>query len=201
MHKTTVVIITLLFCAPYLLSGDAPNYDDLGDTGAPERSIKRGDGEFYARVLHEHDVHNVDIYEVEVKVVPATGNWPGVSITNGTIKETNIHTLIRLRGLSVPIDHASRLRPHVTVEKEHDFFVGAMEFVWKVLSAHEYLILANPVLLESPAGSGAMVTECDAYLEVGGVRISLADTIIFAGHADAGTAGDYDWGKRQVPKK
>ena len=76
-----------------------------------------------------------------------------------------------------------------------------MTFIWKVLSAHEYLILADPVLVESPPGSGAKVTEVDAYIEVGGVRISFADTIIFAGHADSGTAGDHNWGARHVPEK
>ena len=198
MRKTAFTIIAILLLTPYFLSGSAPNYDDLGDTSRPERSIRRGDGEFYARVLHEHDVHNVDIYEVEVKVVPATGNWPGVSVTNSTIKETNIHTLIRIRGLSVPIDHASRLRSHVVVEQEHRYFVDAMEFVWKVLSAHEYLILADPVLIESPVGSGAMVTEVDAFIEVGGIRISLADTIVFAGHGHKD--GDHNWGSRSVPQ-
>lgn len=201
MQKTAFSIITILLLAPYLLSGSAPSSNDFGDTDGPERSIRRGDGEFYARVLHEHDVHNVDIYEVEVKVIPSTGNWPGVNVTNDTIKETNIHTLIRIRGLSVPIDHDSRLRPHITVEQEHQYFVDAMEFVWKVLSAHEYLILADPVLVESPAGSGALVTEVDAFLEIGGTRISLADTIIFAGHADTGRAGSHNWGSRSVPKK
>ena len=197
MHKTTFTIVVILLCAPYLLSGSSPG-DDSATYRVPT-TINRGEGEFYARVLHEHDVHNVDIYEVEVKVQPSTGNWPGVTVNNDTIKETNIHTLIRIRGLSVPIDHGSRLRPHVVVEQEHEYFTDAMEFVWRVLSAHEYLILANPVLVESPAGSGAMVTEVDAYLEIAGTRISLANTIIFAGHADKGRAGDHNWGQRQVP--
>ena len=73
---------------------------------------------------------------------------------------------------SILIDHGSRLRPHVRVEQEHNYFVDAMEFVWRVIAAHEYLILADPVLVESPAGSGAMVTEVDAFIEVGGVRIN-----------------------------
>ena len=200
MQKITFAIIVILLFTPYFLSGDAP-YDDFGDADSPLRSVERGEGEFYARVLHEHDVHNVDIYETEVKVQPSTGNWPGVAVNNDTIKETNIHTLIRVRGLSVPIDHGSRLRPHVMVEQEHEYFTDAMEFVWRVLSANEYLILADPVLVESPQGSGAMVTEVDAFIEVGGVRISLADTIIFAGHAHTGKAGDYDWGKRNVPEQ
>ena len=200
MQRITSAIIGILFCTPFLLSGSSPNGDD-DDWTSNGQEVERGSGEFYARVLHEHDVHDVNVYEAEVKVKPSTGEWPGVAIKNETIKETNIHTLIRIRGLSVPIDHGSRLRPHVVVEQEHQYFVDAMEFVWKVLSAHEYLILADPVLVESPPGSGAMVTEVDAYLEVGGVRISLADTIVFAGHADVGTASSHDWGKRQVPEQ
>ena len=200
MQRITSAIIVILFCTPFLLSGSSPNDDD-DDWTSNGQEVERGSGEFYARVLHEHDVHDVNVYEAEVKVKPSTGEWPGVAISNETIKETNIHTLIRVRGLSTPADHLSRLRPHNVVERERVFFVNAMAFVWKVLSAHEYLILADPVLVESPAGSGAMVTEVDAYIEVGGIRISLADTIIFAGHADAGTAGSHNWGSRQVPEQ
>ena len=199
MQRITSAIIVILLCSPFLLSGSSPGGGDNDWDENPK--AQRGRGEFYARVLHEHDVHDVNVYEVEVKVKPSTGEWPGVSVSNVTIKETNIHTLIRLRGISTPADHLPRLRPHIAVEKEQDFFVDAMEFVWKVLSAHEYLILSSPVFLELPPGSGAYVTEVDAFIEIGGVRISLADTIVFAGHADKGTTGDHNWGVRDVPEK
>ena len=198
MYRTAFAIITILLCTPYLISGSSSGDEDWSANG---KEVSRGSGEFYARVLHEHDIHNVDVYEAEVKVVPSTGRWPGVQVVNETIKEVNIHTLIRVRGLSVPVDHGSRLRPHVAVEQEHRYFVNAMEFVWRVLAAHEYLILSDPVLVESPPGSGAMVTEVDAFLEIAGTRVSLANTIIFAGHADKGEAGDYNWGSRSVPEK
>ena len=200
MQRITSAIVVILLCTPYLLSGSSPGDGDNGWLDSPVVQ-KQGRGEFYARVLHEHDVHDVNLYEAEVKVTPSTGEWPGVSVSNETIKETNIHTLIRVRGLSAPADHLSRLRPHVHVEQEREFFVDAMSFVWKVLSAHEYLILKDPALVESPAGSGAYVTEVDAFIEIGGIRVSLADTIIYAGHADRGTASNHDWGKRQVPQK
>ena len=199
MQRITSAIIAILLCTPYLLSGSSPGDD--GNNWNENPRVQRGRGEFYARVLHEHDIHDVNVYEVEVMVQPSTGKWPGVSVSNVTIKETNIHTLIRIRGLSTPADHLPRLRPHVKADKERDFFVDAMDFVWKVLSAHEYLILADPVLLESPVGSGAMVTEVEAFIEVGGIRISLADTIVFAGHGHKGTAGDHSWGVRNVPEK
>ena len=150
--KTTFTIVAILLFTPYLLSGSSPGGDDeWSDRPAVQ---KQGRGEFYARVLHRDDVHDVNLYEAEVKVTPSTGEWPGVAVSNETIKETNIHTLIRVRGLSAPADHLSRLRPHVRVEQEREFFVEAMSFVWKVLSAHEYLILKDPALVESPAGSG-----------------------------------------------
>lgn len=197
MQRITSAIVVILLCTPYLLSGSSPGDDDTFFNEPKER----GSGQFYARVLHRDDLHDVNLYEVEVKVTPSLGNWPGVTVQNDTIKETNVHTLIRIRGLATPVDHLSRLRPHVAVERERDFFVDAMAFVWKVVSAHEYMILSSPVLVESPEGSGALVTEVDAYLEIGGVRISLADIIVFAGHAHYGGASDHNWGIRNVPKK
>ena len=184
-----------------MVRGDVPYDEYLDEDSKPKRSVKRGDGEFYARVLHRDDLHDVNLYEVEVKVFPSTGKWPGVSLVNETVKELNIHTLIRIRGLSAPADHRSRLRPHVRVEQEREYFVDAMSFIWKLVSAHEYLILSNPMLVESPPGSGALVTEVDAFLEVGGIRVNLVDTIIFAGHADSSRGGGHDWGMRQVPEK
>ena len=189
-----VPVILILGLMPVMLVGGSSPGDD-----SPSLSGGNGTGEFYARVLHRDDLHDVGVYEVEVKVWPATGLWPGVAVENETIKETNIHTLIRVRGLSSPADHLSRARPHVQVEREREYFVDAMAFVWKIVSAHEYLILADPVMVESRPG--AYVTEVDAFIEVGGTRVGLADTIIFAGHADRGMGGDHDWGTRHVPER
>ena len=138
------LLFVFLFLMSTISHGGTPDgsFPD-SDLGRPGVSHP-GNGEFYARVLHEHDLHDVNVYEVEVKVIPSTGRWPGVQVVNETIKEVNIHTLIRIRGLSGPGDHLSRLRSHVAVEREREYFIDAMEFLWKVLSAHEYLILSGP---------------------------------------------------------
>ena len=120
MQRITSAIFVILLCSPFLLSGSSPN-DDFDDWDGNGQEVERGRGEFYARVLHRDDVHDVNVYEVEVKATPSTGAWPGVSVSNETIKETNIHTLIRIRGLSTPADHLSRLRPHNVVERERIF--------------------------------------------------------------------------------
>ena len=57
MQRVTSIIVFILLCTPYLLSGSSPG----GDNGLEKERVtsKRGDGEFYARVLHRDDVHDV----------------------------------------------------------------------------------------------------------------------------------------------
>ena len=56
----------------------------------------------------------------------------------------------------------------------------------------DHLILSNP-----EGVSGTEMVMCDVYFELAGVRLSLAEALVVAGHA---RYEPHDWGKRIVER-
>ena len=152
-------------------------------------------GRFYARVKLRDDLHRVDAFAAEVKVHPATGQWPGATITNtDAIVETNIFTIVRIRGISVPSQYPSRARPHAQVARERERFDKAIHYLWAQVHNAETLILERVEWV--PADK---VYLCDVFVNLGGLELNLATMLVNDGHAcKLLEAPHWDWGARLV---
>ena len=176
-----------------------PGWEELPE-GVPVSDSESVTGAFFARVEQQHDIHQPHLFEVEVKVLPALGEWPGIGFdVRGSVTELNLHTWVVIRGITVPSSYTSRERPHQEVEFERRRFDKAMDFVWQMLKGQGYVVLENPVWLAGKESvSTAGVYACDVFVFVGGMKISLADILVRSGHAKRGKTGDFDWGSPHV---
>ena len=176
-------ILILLLLMPALLSGDAP--DDAWE----EPTSTMVAGEFFAEVEIRDDLLAVNEYMMRVLVHPASEPWPNTAIPQ-IAEDADIRIKIKLRGVSVPSVLASRVRPMVETRRETVRFDEAMQFVWHLVDATDSLILSSPEVV-----LGAEMVMCDVYFELAGVRLSLAEVLVEAGHA---RYEPHDWGKRIV---
>ena len=184
------IIITVAFSSS---DGDDPE-SYTWETSSD--SDKVASGRFYAQFQYRDDLHQADVFQATVKVHPALAEWPGVEVkAKDRIFSTEIECLIEIRGISVPDYHADRSRPISKVDRELQRFDDAMDFLWKLLSEADYLILESPESL----GDASPVYRCDVYLEIAGAEVSLAQAMIHAGHARP--LQDWDWGAKHVERR
>lgn len=203
--RTLAHLLFLVLLTPALLSGDAP--DDKGEWADPSRDSEfaptgtEGVGEFFAEVEIRDDLLAVDEYMIRVQVHPVITSpdkiglethWPQTQIPT-TAFEADIRTMIKLRGVSVPRIDRPKIRPMVETRRETMRFDQAMRFVWNLIDATDYLILQNPEVV-----SRTEQVMCDVFFELAGVRLSLAEVLVSAGHA---RYEPHDWGKRIVQKR
>lgn len=176
--------------------------DEAGER--PDESVPRdrppvsGDGVFYAELEQLHDLHNPNFFEANVKTFPLDNDkykWPGQSLAEKNY-ETNQRYWIKIRGIDVPSTNEPRNKPHAEMRRVRRRFERGMDFVWKILSAAEYMVLAKPEFQE-----GTYSYICDVYVDLAGQRLSLADMMIDKGHAMPGLFGEYDWGKEVVRRR
>ena len=203
--------LVLVLLAPALLSGngDEPVSTsrelEFAPTGVEEA------GEFFAEVEIRDHLLAVDEYMMRVQVHPTPlnppvprsedprngtsggtkGGWPQTQIPR-TAFAADIQVLIKLRGVSVPKITSARDRPMTETRRETIRFDEAMRFVWHLMDATDHLVLTNPEVV-----SGTEMVMCDVYFELAGVRLSLADALVVAGHA---RYEPHDWGKRIVQR-
>ena len=188
-----IPILFLLLLAPALLSGNG------GDEQSVDRSREsefaptgeEGAGDFFAEVEIRDDLLAVDEYMMRVQVHPVKTAWPQTQIPR-TAFAADIQVLIKLRGVSVPRVISSRDRPMAETRRETIRFDEAMRFVWHLMDATDHLILSHPEVV-----SGTEMVMCDVYFELAGVRLSLAEALVVAGHA---RYEPHDWGKRIVQR-
>lgn len=173
-------LLFLLLLTPALLSGDAP-YDNW------DESSRQMAGEFFADIKIRDDLLAVDEYMLRVLVHPVETSWPQTQVSNIAL-EADLRTMIKLRGVSVPIIDRPGIRPMIETHRETVRFDEAMRFVWNLLEASDYLILSNPEVVSE-------MVVCDIYFELAGTRLSLAEVIVIAGHA---RYEPHDWGLRIV---
>ena len=173
--------------------------DEKGDIPERMEVVKadpvKGDGVFFAEIEQLHDLHNPNFFEAVVKVHPADDIWPGQTLTL-TNYETNQRYWIKIRGIDVPSVNEPRDKPHVEMRRHRRRFQNGMDFVWKILSASEYMVLMAPELQEE---TGSYF--CDVYVDLGGQRLSLAQMMVDKGHALYGQFGEFDWGREVVRRR
>ena len=171
---------------------------DSSSLREPPRGSKSldSDGLFYAEISQIHDLHNPNFFEANVKVFPLdSGNygWPDQSLMEKNF-ETNQRYWIKIRGIDCPSINEPRNKPHAEMRRVRRRFSDAMDFVWNILSASEYMVLTNPKL-------GGEFYLCDVYVDLGGQRLSLASMMEDKGHAMFGVFGEFDWGKEVVRRR
>ena len=168
----------------------------------PENVVRRsnpvldGDGVFYAELEQRDDLHNPNFFEANVKVFPLDNDeykWPGQALAQKNY-ETNQRYWIKIRGIDVPSASEPRNKPHSEMRRVRRRFQSGMDFVWKILSAAEYMVLANPKL----DGESYI---CDVFVDFAGQRLSLADMMVYQGHAMYGLFGEFDWGREIVRRR
>ena len=193
---TPLPLILLLLLTPALLSGNGD--DEAGKWTDVDRESKNtpptgtdGGGEFFAEVEIRDDLLAVDQYMMRVQVHPVKTPWPQTQIP-GTVFAADIQVMIQLRGVSVPRITSARDRPMAETRRETIRFDEAMRFVWHLMDATDHLVLTHPEVV-----SGTEMVMCDVYFELAGVRLSLAEALVVAGHA---RYEPHDWGKRIVQK-
>ena len=189
-----IPILFLLLLTPALLSGNGGDEEGKWtDAGRESENTSptgtEGGGEFFAEVEFRDDLLAVDQYMMRVQVHPVKTPWPQTQIPR-TAFAADIQVMIKLRGVSVPRIISSRDRPMVETHRETIRFDEAMGFVWHLMDATDHLVLSNPEVV-----SGTEMVMCDVFFELAGVRLSLAEALVVAGHA---RYEPHDWGKRIV---
>ena len=116
----------------------------------------------------------------------------------GGYAETNVHSLIRLRGVSIPRsmqEAETRARPHIYVNRERSRFDGAMDYIWSLVKLNKTLKVHNPKVVVDDE-----CVECDIEFMIGGQWASLAGTMLYDEHArPLQTDGSvWDWGSHNV---
>ena len=185
-------LLVLLLLTPALLSGNGDDQQELAGIGRESEVAPTGTeavGEFFAEVEIRDDLLAVDQYMMRVQVHPVKTPWPQTQIPK-TAFVADIQVMIKLRGVSVPTVISSRDRPMAETHRETIRFDEAMRFVWHLMDATDHLILSNPVVV-----AGTEMVMCDVYFELAGVRLSLAEALVVAGHA---RYEPHDWGLRIV---
>ena len=176
-------LVASLVWFPSLLQGSAPDDepDKLalgeGDVALPEKN--------YFRIEHRGDVHEPNRWLVKFQVTPP--DWPGAV-------GAQMHTMLVLRGVSVPTSLVDWDRPFWQVDRQRSRNAAAESFVWEILSRTERLWAENPE--ETEDGTAALV---DVYYTRGDVVVNMAEAMVEMGHAKhrgkMPLPQSQDWGK------
>ena len=182
--------VAVVFCLYLLVSyASGPGDEDMEELPTSDTETK---GAFFARVEYLHHLLKPHEYFAEIKVHPGTGKFP---LITGGYTETNVHCVIRVRGISVPDacqTEDKRDRPHEDVEREQQRWDAAMRYVWNVIEPNRTLRVGNPEIVGD-------VVEVDVYFSLGGAWHDLAVSMEADSHAYPITEGYvFDWGKRLV---
>ena len=175
------------------LSGHTPIFSNGDGSEEPDKptrpKIDRHDeAGTYARVRYQYHVINPTRYFMEIKLADDR-TFAGLK-SEDIVAETNIHALVRLRGVYAGrgLLMENRYRPHIKVEREQARYNAAMQQVWKLLSSSEYLILRNVEVDKDVPEYHETMTEhpgivADIYYVVGEVERNLAEDLIMDGYA------------------
>ena len=168
-------ITTLLICSYagvlWVSAGedsDAP----VTDTAIPD------DSEWvYARIEYEHDLLAPNLYFLELLAHPG-GKVPMI---DGGYASTDVHAVVRLRGVDVPRamhDPSERHRPHIWRERERRNWAAAMRYVWNVCEPTKTFRVHHIEVIEKDN-----VLEADIEFWLGGAWQNLAIALMNDEHA------------------
>ena len=190
--------LQLLLLLPLIFLNSA-QASDIG-TAAPEEEVtvetkppteaeakSESKGEFWFRVRARDHMYSAAMWNAEVRVHLAEGEWPGIEILDdGAIQEVSIKTILSIEGLSVPPSSPDFTRWHAATDREASRFDASMNHTWKLLSVAETGIIKNPVERDG-------IVYGQIFLMIGGNRIDLGKALVHDGYA---SETERDWGQR-----
>ena len=186
-------LLIICFAASVIVSrASAPPEEAVEpETMQPIQEVK-ADGIFEARIQYEHDIDAPNRLFVEIKIYPHQEHAPFPGVVGGH-SETNVHTWVHIRGLSVPNglqSHEDRHVHHDDVEIERRRWNDAMTFLWQIISPNKKLRVVNPEIVDGKL-------YCDLKFYLGGTWHDVAIAMINDNHARKKEPGlRWKWGTR-----
>lgn len=146
--------------------------------------------EILGRVEHPHDLIDLRTMFVEARAYPGAG-FPSVS---GGHVETNVHALIRLRGITTPTGcqtaESRQNRPHAYIARERQRWSDGMAYLWGLIGINKVIKIVNPEVVDG-------VVECDVKFYLGGAWHELDTAMIQDDYARRIHPGyDVEWGSK-----
>lgn len=196
-HRWTFIgifsaLLIICFAASVIVSRASAPPEEAEEPETTQPIQEQSTGIFEGRIQYEHDIGAPDKLFVEIKVHPHEESAPFPGVVGGHA-ETNIHTWVHIRGLSVPTAMQSENNRHVTheeVEIERHRWNGAMEFLWKIVSPNKKLRIVNPEVI-----NGKLYADVKFYL--GGTWHDTAIALVNDNHAREKEPGlRWKWGSR-----
>ena len=134
-------------------------------------------GWVYGRIEYRHDLLAPNLYFMELLAHPKAK----VPLIEGGYASTDVHVVVRLRGVSVPraLQAASeRHRPHIWRDRERRNWDKAMQYLWNLTDPTHTFRVHNMEAVEADR-----VIEADIEFFLGGAWHNLAITMLNDEHA------------------
>lgn len=171
MKKTFSWILLSVICGSLCLASGP------GDEEMPPTEETADSGWVYGRIEYEHDLLAPNLYFMELLAHPE-GKVPRIE---GGYASTDVHVMVRLRGVDVPRAMHSpdeRHRPHIWRERERERWDAAMRYIWNVCEPTKTFRVHNMVVIEKDR-----VIEADIAFFLGGAWHNLAISMLSDEHA------------------
>ena len=144
--------------------------------------------EIFARVQYLHDLIDLRTMLVEARAYPGAG-FP---LIEGGYVETNVHAVVRIRGITVPTDcqtaESRQNRPHAYIERERERWNSGMAYLWGLVGINKVIKIVNPEVVDG-------IVECDIKFFLGGAWHELDTAMVQDDYARRIPDGfRVDWG-------
>ena len=174
----SIGILAILTVASSLFSLHTARPGEPGDAEPPPVPEETdSSGWVYGRIEYEHDLIAPNLYFMELLAHP-DGQVP---LIEGGYASTDVHAIVRLRGVDAPralhsVDE--RHRPHIWRDRERERWNDSMAYVWNLFSSTKTFRVHNMVVIEDDK-----VIEADIEFWLGGAFHNLAVSMLNDEHA------------------
>ena len=168
MRKYLSWILHLFIICISLSLASGPGEEDL----PPVPEEIEDSGWVYGRIEYEHDLIAPNLYFLELLAHPE-GQVPMIE---GGYASTDVHVVVRLRGVDVPRAMHSpeeRHRPHLWRDRERERWNASMQYVWNLVEPTKTFRVHNMVVIEEDK-----VIEANIEFWLGGVWHNLAVSLV-----------------------
>ena len=168
-------ITALLICGHIAVIRVSAGEDPDAQTPIPLSPDDKG--WVYARIEYEHDLLAPNLYFMELLAHPG-GKVPKIE---GGYASTDVHVVVRLRGVDVPSamhTPEERHRPHIWRDRERRNWAAAMAYLWNITDPTHTFRVHNIEVIDEDR-----VLEADIEVLLGGSWHNLALMILNDEHA------------------
>ena len=172
MKKTFSWILLSVMCVSLSLAS-GPGDEEIPLPGAPDTDS----GWVYGRIEYLHDLLEPNKFFLELLAHPE-GQVP---LIEGGYASTDVHVVVRLRGVDVPRAMHSpdeRHRPHLWRDRERERWNAAMQYTWNLCEPTKTFRVHNMAVIEEDR-----VIEADIEFWLGGAWHNLVVALIQDEHA------------------